>query len=498
MTALRNRNGVPGGRVLAATGLFLIASLVAVMAVFAAERGMRVTGLAAICLCLVIAAAILRDAIVLILGVLVVAISYNRQFYSFDAVIGNYGPSGLYWTLADAAMILLLLVAAGVALARRAQVEPRVPRHLSIEPAMLLMIVAMAISALRNLDVVPGIIETFRIAKYLIMFLILRALLTRERFWALLFALMAMVMLQTALGGVQVALSAGGSGLGSIATQEGEMARRATGTLGHPNMYAPFILTFTCGFVLMGIIRDYAPWLRLLSLAAGVGGCLAILMSQSRAPAAGMLLALGGAGLSLMLRGLLPPRRMIGGTLILIVMGALALIPMMDRIVDRLTGDFGGSISFRADYNAAALDIWREAPAFGVGPSGFVPALARHDAVLYGVNEEIQEARLQVNVKTIAPVHNVYLLVLAELGIVGLVAFVLFLTSLIRLFHGASRGTAPGHVFFLGVFWGTLLLFVQQLTDFSLWWDHHMALLVVLAAMAAWLRDSGRMQGMPS
>lgn len=99
--------------------------------------------------------------------------------------------------------------------------------------------------------------------------------------------------------------------------------------------------------------------------------------------------------------------------------------------------------------------------------------------------------RLTANVKTIAPVHNVYLWILAELGALGLATFLLFLAALARLFaKAAAAGERPPEIFFVGVFWGFLAVVAEQLTDFSLWWDHHMALLMLLAAVAAFLRDS--------
>jgi hypothetical protein len=40
----------------------------------------------------------------------VIALTYNRQSYSFDAVTGNNGPAGLYWIAADFFLLCLLVL----------------------------------------------------------------------------------------------------------------------------------------------------------------------------------------------------------------------------------------------------------------------------------------------------------------------------------------------------------------------------------------------------
>lgn len=462
---------------------------VAALAVVAAQSGMKTVVLAMLLPILLLAALILRDAVVVLIPTLIFAISYNRQFYSFDDLIGDYGPAGLYWTGANA--VLTALIAVALFSAATAPTPGLIQRRaFSIEPAVVALLLTMAVSTLSTNDIVPGVIEVWRITLFLLTFLLIRNTMNDDRHWAVLVGLGLMLAAQSMLGAVQVALGAGGAGLSSLSAQGGEMASRATGTLGHPNMYAPFLLLFTPGFVAAGILRSSGR-LRLISLGLGIAGCLAIILSQSRLPVASLMLAIAGVALNLTLRGYLPLRRFLGGAAVALMLTTLATIPLMNKIVDRLTGDFGGSITFRADYNNAALAIWQKSPVVGVGPNSFVPHLAEVDQDLYAVNAGIQSARLDFNVKTIAPVHNVYLLILAELGLIGFGAFLLFLASLARVFHKASQGTAIENVFYLGVFWGFVGLLIQQASDFSLWWDHTMTMLAVLAASAAYIRDRG-------
>ncbi|MFO1208205.1 MAG: O-antigen ligase family protein [Amaricoccus sp.] len=464
---------------------------IATLAGASASAGTKATGVVVIIFAVLIAATVLRDLTAVLLACLVLGISYNRQFYSFDAIFGDYGPAGLYWTVADGATLALL--AAILLSAAVGRVPGRVPiRGLSIEPAMALMICAIALSATQMGRAFPGVVETARITKYLATFLLIRSVLNGERCWAILAGLALLVLLQTALGVVQVAMGAGGSGLSDIAEQTGEMAHRATGTLGHPNMLAPFLLTFVPGFAAIAMAR-YPPPMRLAAGVVAVVGSLAIVLSQSRAPILGVAVAVAATAAALAVRGLVPAKRVLGGGILLAFLATLAALPVYDRIETRLAGDFDESIAFRMGYNEAALKIWQTAPIFGVGPGGFVPALALVDPDDAATNEAIQEFRLTVNIKTIAPVHNVYLWLLAEIGLVGLGAFLVFVASLARLFYVAGASSSqPLAVFFVGVFWGFLAVVGEELTDFTVWWDHHMALLMVLAAMAAVQRDSQR------
>lgn len=157
-----------------------------------------------------------------------------------------------------------------------------------------------------------------------------------------------------------------------------------------------------------------------------------------------MLLGLACLALVFIARRVLPAPRVIGIAVICVMLGALVLMPVAGKIVDRLTGDFQGSVEFRGEYNEAALDIWRLAPVLGVGPAGFVPKLPAFHPDYARINADIQPARKEANVRAIAPVHNVYLWLLAELGLLGLSAFVLFLASAAWLFYQAGQSVLLG------------------------------------------------------
>ncbi|MGI6244492.1 MAG: O-antigen ligase family protein [Pseudochelatococcus sp.] len=471
----------------AAAAAGAMAATAAVVAL--SEAGAKAMLVAAAFFGTVILAALLRDVVAPLLVALVFAISYNRQYFSFDESFGDYGPGGLYWTPADI-VTLALAATALVQAALKGRVSCAVaPRRLAVEPAFLAMIAVMAVSAFRVDPLVVPMIETMRIVKYLLMFVLLRSLMDEDRKHTLFLGLLLVLLAQFAIGFLQFALGAGGSGLSDLSAQVGEMAHRATGTLGHPNMYAPFLLTFVPGFLALGFARMDRR-LRLIAVGAGLLGCLAIVLSQSRAPVAALFGAVGGLALQLTWRRHVSVPRLLGAAVICVVAGLVVIAPFTDRIMERLTGDFGASVDFRANYNDSAVAIWQHAPLLGVGPMQFFEKLGLYNPELAEINEMIASFRQEANIKSIAPVHNVYLWLLAEIGIIGIICFGFFIASLAKLFHDAGRASSPAGLFFAGVFWGFAGLMVQQTTDFSFWFDHHMALITVLAAMAGYVRDS--------
>ncbi len=76
------------------------------------------------------------------------------------------------------------------------------------------------------------------------------------------------------------------------------------------------------------------------------------------------------------------------------------------------------SIVVRQQLNVAAISMWKNAPLFGVGLGNFLITLP-----------QILPSRA---VYFLQPVHNIYLLVLSETGLIGFIIFVLFLWWVIR------------------------------------------------------------------
>ena len=83
------------------------------------------------------------------------------------------------------------------------------------------------------------------------------------------------------------------------------------------------------------------------------------------------------------------------------------------------------SVSRRLQLNLAAVKIWADHPLFGVGLNQFIPALSSLPPI-------------DPTLRFFQPVHNIYLLLLAETGLVG-VGLLLF--ALLKIVHSTSLRT---------------------------------------------------------
>ena len=136
-----------------------------------------------------------------------------------------------------------------------------------------------------------------------------------------------------------------------------------------------------------------------------------------------------------------------------------------DRLVISSTDE---GLQLRGLYNREALsgDVrW-----LGVGPGNFVPWLMRQPLAAHSVGLSAEQYQ---------PVHNIYLLIYAETGLLGLVAFLSFLAIMLYEFTKYTRFREMYHISFALVF-GSLLVF--GLFDHFLWTIQSGALLFWLTA----------------
>ena len=79
------------------------------------------------------------------------------------------------------------------------------------------------------------------------------------------------------------------------------------------------------------------------------------------------------------------------------------------------------SVSYRLAYNKLGLDLIRENP-LGVGIG---------NQVLYSVRNGVYEKFGMDQVWQWQPIHNIYILIASEIGVLGLLAFLMFLTTIL-------------------------------------------------------------------
>ena len=236
---------------------------------------------------------------------------------------------------------------------------------------------------------------------------------------------------------------------------------RVSGTLGHPNSLALFFdLLLPLGFSLL-----FCPMHRHLKnilLAAVVLGIVGQIATLSRGGITSVGLTLGilllvhwreGIG---MLRGIF-----ILAAAALLVAGPLLMTqnPVRERFFQH---DYGSAYG-RVPHIQVAFNILRDRPLFGVGLNRYTAAAQYYDDTPERIISAWQ-----------SPVHNLFLFIAGEVGLVGLGCFLLFLVTVFRALLPALRSPDPfiantG----LGLLMGFLTYGAHTQIDYNHWTHWH-------------------------
>lgn len=186
---------------------------------------------------------------------------------------------------------------------------------------------------------------------------------------------------------------------------------RFGGTLGHPNA-AGWYISLLLAPALSVIAVPLGRWdKRLAGLAFGLG-IVALVFTFSRGGWTAFAISLAVMGVAMWNRGKLRVKNLVVLTLVML---AVALV-YRGEIETRLLADDGGSAISRLYLMQIAFKMISDHPVLGVGANNFPSVMTQYFKAgdyLYAV-------------------HNQYLLIWAEVGIGGLVAFLAFLISAIR------------------------------------------------------------------
>ncbi len=224
------------------------------------------------------------------------------------------------------------------------------------------------------------------------------------------------------------------TGLQSYSGGDGTLIR-ASGTLGVANQQALFHAMFS--FLLIGWFAVKNAALRNIALLVMLASFVAVIFTFSR----GAWLSMGIGGMLILLmfimrREISSRAWLMGGVITMAFVVVLAIVaqPVMDRLT---TGDDGATNS-RIRMMSLATDLFLQHPVLGVGPGEYVEAglelyppgyketewVALGDKPIVPPVGRIELARVEVpgEKDLVVPlqVHNKYLLVMSELGLVGI------------------------------------------------------------------------------
>jgi O-antigen ligase len=263
---------------------------------------------------------------------------------------------------------------------------------------------------------------------------------------------------------------------------------RLEGSIGDPNELAA-ILVPALALVIFSLVVFRAPLARWLLVAYGAVFVLALFFTESR----GGLVALGVTLLAIAtLSGSLRARSL-GAILIVAAVGlgyyTLAAPP---ETLARVTEFSAGGGTGRLDLWGIALDMSADHPALGVGAGNF-----QVEEPVYATRS-ITLLRPDLVVDTPKVAHNTYLNVLAELGWVGLVFFLVLVVGPLahawRAVRGFERsGLYESEMLARGIVVGTLgmlaaFVFISAQYEKQLW------LLLGLAAALSGIAAQGRQE----
>lgn len=417
----------------------------------------------------------------------VLGLTYNRMYYApFEQVFGSAPGQGLYWIPADLMLVGLVatsLIERGLG---RDTVPPRVNEFAAAPVLPFLVAALLSTLAAERMDLAA--VDTFRIVKFTLLLVWLHRNMTRSLWLTLVAALALSMTLQATLGTLQVVFKAGQSllsivGAGGPDALPEEIDNRARGTLGHPNMIAPYLLMLAPGaFGVALFSRD--TLLRLLALGVTVICIAGMVATKSRGPGVLLLVALVGVALTAVWLRTLSVKALLGAGIWATLAVALALLPFLHDIIERFRGDFGVSITFRANYNHVGMLVFSENPLLGIGFGGSPERMAQLWWVIEDELRQVARFAHLASVRAGAPIHNVYVLMLAEAGALGFLGFcILLVTVILRGIRGTALTDAGSRGVCVGLTFGMLVQVVQQTIDFSLWWDPSFFTLALIAAV---------------
>jgi O-antigen ligase len=156
-------------------------------------------------------------------------------------------------------------------------------------------------------------------------------------------------------------------------------------------------------------------------------------------------------------------------------------------------------VSYRLHTQRVAIDIWSRSPIVGVGLNNYSPLLVELrgerdlDVAIFAA---VADFVLLSETRVTAWVHNIYLLLLAETGILGLSGFLIFAAGGVLFCLRGLSGRDPTWVAAsLGLLMGMTGLHIHGFQEAALWIEPiscSFVLVVALANNAVRLGEEGR------
>jgi hypothetical protein len=224
----------------------------------------------------------------------------------------------------------------------------------------------------------------------------------------------------------------------SFYTTDGDRQYRASGFSGHPTFFASLMSIFF-PVVLYELVQRKSIFPNTMTAVAFILGTIGIFTTVSRS-------AFAAIGLSTIAILFIQKPKISGKLAIILLMPVIVSLPMILMRLESLTEYFGpeGNSVGRAKLANQAFMQMSKYPLFGSGPNHFVARMTEQSNL---------DPMLQ---NFLYPVHNIWLLFGAELGIPALACFVLF------VFYVLKRNIPKKNHPLLGMWLGVLTFLVNS------------------------------------
>jgi O-antigen ligase len=433
----------------------------------------------------------------------IVALTYGKAFF----IIQDQSPSGfqgIYWILGDP--FLVVLIAMWIFAPRTSGPGPALTGQ-RLWPWVLPFLAAAFISTLGAARPDWALFELVRILKLVLLVFYLRSNLGEEEWWACVAGLGFSTVAQAILSILQVTLKSTSGGIVGLITGGAESAQavaqaeamqgamggwfRAYGTIGHPaNLATYFLLTIP---VLLGVSFALRGRARFWAAVSAILGLAGLACTHSRGPWIFGIVQVGVVAVAMVLFRIVSVKRMLVLAGLAAAIALLLVIRFENFVVERFSRDYSESVDLRSRDNHTAFLVFSDSPFTGVGLNNYATKILEYDPQWDWGLAGAADFQKQFDTRVFVAPHNFYMLILAEMGLVGLLSFAVFILGTLWVGIRAVRQSSGAvKVAMFGLILGILGALVQSAVNFSLWVD---PLLFTFALGAGMLANSPRPSG---
>lgn len=368
-------------------------------------------------------AIISRDLKRFFLALLILCVPINADVNFIYRGGHHGGAAGLGINLIDLPLLCLyLLWVVEAATERRSTKTTSNPALIPMLGFLLLVVVSMV----NAVDIQFSIFEIVRLLKaFLIFYYLAKQVKTRLEIELVLKFLLIGLALECSIAFFQGFVGAE-TGLFILGESEAAMEQeldavgaitRVWGTFGSSNIFAfylQFLLPVPFALLFAKKVKPGKTFLLIMTLA----GTITLLFTLSR----GGWVGFAFSSLMILLFNFTRGRLTIGKSMIVLVLFLVlcaSLIQFSDIIVSRFTSDDSNSSYIRIPMAQVALAIIKAHPFIGIGINNYTEVMRSYDPTAMRISDWFN-----------FPVHNEFLLIAAETGILGLLAFLIFIAAL--------------------------------------------------------------------